>query len=52
MKPIPAPAEYAGRTDTAVSPFFFFPRAFELAKVEAALHEYLGLMWSAVNRSF
>ena len=31
------------------SPNQFFPRAVELRKVEAALHEYLGLLWARVT---
>ena len=32
-----------------LSPYQFFPRAVELRKVEAAVHEYLGLLWAKVT---
>jgi hypothetical protein len=31
------------------SPYQFFPRAGELRKVEAAFHEYMGLLWVKVT---
>jgi hypothetical protein len=31
------------------NPYRFFPRAGELRKVEAALHEFLGLLWARVT---
>ncbi len=49
MRPVPAPADFSGREIPGSSPFRFFPRASELGKVESALHEYLGLAWSAVK---
>jgi uncharacterized SAM-binding protein YcdF (DUF218 family) len=50
LKPIPAPTEYMSKENPGLSPLDFFPRAAELGKVEAALHEYLGLLWSTVKR--
>lgn len=49
MRPVPAPAEYAGRSLSGFNPSRFFPRASELGKVESALHEYLGIAWSTVR---
>jgi uncharacterized SAM-binding protein YcdF (DUF218 family) len=49
IRPVPAPADFTGRKISGSNPARFFPRAFELGKVESALHEYLGLLWSAVK---
>jgi len=49
MKPIPAPTDFGDWMRKENSPNQFFPRAGELRKVEAALHEYLGLLWARVT---
>jgi len=49
LKPIPAPTDYISKQSRTISPFDFFPRASALSTVEAALHEYLGLLWSTVK---
>ena len=46
LKPIPAPTDFGDWMRKENSPNQFFPRASELRKVEAALHEYLGLLWA------
>jgi uncharacterized SAM-binding protein YcdF (DUF218 family) len=46
LRPIPAPTEFGDWMRKENSPNQFFPRAVELRKVEAALHEYLGLLWA------
>jgi uncharacterized SAM-binding protein YcdF (DUF218 family) len=48
MRPIPAPTEFGDWMRKETTPYRFFPRASELRKVEAALHEYLGLLWAKV----
>jgi uncharacterized SAM-binding protein YcdF (DUF218 family) len=48
LKPIPAPTDFGDWMRKENSPNQFFPRAVELRKVEAALHEYLGLLWARV----
>jgi uncharacterized SAM-binding protein YcdF (DUF218 family) len=50
LKPIPAPTEFEYWIRKENSPNQFFPRAVELRKVEAAVHEYLGLLWARVTR--
>jgi uncharacterized SAM-binding protein YcdF (DUF218 family) len=49
MDPVPAPAEVTDFARNDISPFSFFPRAAALSKVEAAWHEYLGLLWAQFN---
>jgi uncharacterized SAM-binding protein YcdF (DUF218 family) len=49
LKPIPAPIEFENLMQKNIGPYHFFPRAVELCKVEAALHEYLGLLWARVT---
>jgi len=49
LKPIPAPTDFGYWMRKENSPGQFFPRAGELRKVEAALHEYLGLLWARVT---
>jgi len=49
MDPVPAPAEITDFARNDISPFSFFPRAAALSKVEAAWHEYLGLLWAQLN---
>ena len=51
LKPIPAPTEFGDWMRKESSPKQFFPGAGELRKVEAALHEYLGLFWAKVTGS-
>jgi uncharacterized SAM-binding protein YcdF (DUF218 family) len=49
LKPTPAPTDFGDWMQKENSPNRFFPRANELRKVEAALHEYLGLLWARVT---
>ena len=49
LRPIPAPTDFGYWMRKENSPGQFFPRAGELRKVEAALHEYLGLLWARVT---
>jgi uncharacterized SAM-binding protein YcdF (DUF218 family) len=49
LKPIPAPTDFGEWMRKENNPNQFFPRAVELRKVEAALHEYLGLLWARVT---
>ncbi len=51
MRPIPAPCDYLSLHRPRISPFDFFPRAGEMAKVEAVLHEALGLVWYSLSSS-
>jgi uncharacterized SAM-binding protein YcdF (DUF218 family) len=48
LNPTAAPTDYGVWMRKENSPNQFFPRAGELRKVEAALHEYLGLLWARV----
>jgi len=50
LKPTPAPTDFGHWMRKENSPDQFFPRANELRKVEAALHEYLGLLWTIVAK--
>jgi uncharacterized SAM-binding protein YcdF (DUF218 family) len=47
--PIPAPIEFEDLMQKEISPYQFLPKAVELRKVEAAVHEYLGLLWARVT---
>lgn len=49
MDPVPAPAEIADFSPRDLQPACFFPRAASLGKVEAAWHEYLGLLWAKMT---
>jgi uncharacterized SAM-binding protein YcdF (DUF218 family) len=49
LRPFPAPAEFGDWMRKETNPYRFFPKAGELRKVEAALHEYLGLLWARVT---
>jgi uncharacterized SAM-binding protein YcdF (DUF218 family) len=49
LRPVPAPTEFGDWMRKENSPNQFFPRAGELSKVEAALHEYLGMLWTRVT---
>jgi uncharacterized SAM-binding protein YcdF (DUF218 family) len=49
LRPIPAPTEFGDWMRKENSPNQFFPRAVEIRKVEAAFHEYLGLLWASVT---
>ena len=49
LKPTPAPTDFGDWMRKENRPNQFFPRAGELRKVEAALHEYLGLLWARVT---
>lgn len=49
MDPIPAPTEYIVVRQSHVHPRSFFPVADSLDKMEAAIHEYLGLIWLHVQ---
>ena len=49
LRPIPAPTEFGDWMRIENGPDQFFPRAVELSKVEAAFHEYLGLLWARVT---
>jgi len=46
LQPIPAPAGSRMAENTGSSPRLWFPRPENLQKSEAALHEYLGLVWA------
>jgi uncharacterized SAM-binding protein YcdF (DUF218 family) len=50
LKPTPAPTDFGHWMRKENSPDRFFPRANELRKVEAALHEYLGLLWAILAK--
>jgi uncharacterized SAM-binding protein YcdF (DUF218 family) len=49
LKPTPAPTDFGDWMRKESGPNQFFPRAGEMRKVEAALHEYLGLLWARVT---
>jgi uncharacterized SAM-binding protein YcdF (DUF218 family) len=49
LRPIPAPTDFGDWMRKENSPNQFFPRAGELIKVEAAFHEFLGLLWARVT---
>jgi uncharacterized SAM-binding protein YcdF (DUF218 family) len=49
LRPIPAPTEFGDWMRKETNPYRFFPGAGELRKVEAAFHEFLGLLWARVT---
>jgi uncharacterized SAM-binding protein YcdF (DUF218 family) len=49
MDPVTAPAEMVDFSPRDLQPAYFFPRAASLGKVEAAWHEYLGLLWAKMT---
>ncbi|MBI5581391.1 MAG: YdcF family protein [Deltaproteobacteria bacterium] len=49
LRPIPAPTDFGDWMRKENSPYRFFPRAGELRKVEAAFHEFLGLLWARMT---
>jgi uncharacterized SAM-binding protein YcdF (DUF218 family) len=49
LKPNAAPTDFGDWVRKENSPNQFFPRGKEMRKVEAALHEYLGLLWARVT---
>jgi uncharacterized SAM-binding protein YcdF (DUF218 family) len=46
MNPIPAPANYMVKKSRRFGPEYFYPSANALYRIEVAIHEYLGLVWS------
>ncbi len=49
MHPLPAPARYRVRFEGTVGFGSFFPSAGHLGNLQAAWHEYLGLLWGRLN---
>jgi uncharacterized SAM-binding protein YcdF (DUF218 family) len=51
MHPIPAPTDYRVREsqEEEINPGMFFPGSMELQKTEAAVYEYLGLVWAKLR---
>ena len=49
MHPLPAPAQYRVRFEGTVGFSSFFPSAGHLGNLQAAWHEYLGLLWGRLN---
>lgn len=49
MDPIAAPTNYLVDKQSRFHPQAFFPSAHSLRKMEAAIHEYLGLIWMRVQ---
>jgi uncharacterized SAM-binding protein YcdF (DUF218 family) len=50
MDPIPAPTNYMVVKQSRIHPKAFFPGSDSLRKMEAAIHEYIGLIWMHVQR--
>ena len=46
LEPIPAPADFRAPNIQSSDPVKFFPGAGSLGKTQAAVHEYLGLVWA------
>ena len=49
MRPLPAPARYRVRFEGTVSFSTFFPSSGHISNLQAAWHEYLGLLWGRLN---
>ncbi len=49
MDPIPAPTDYIIVKQSRFHPGMFFPDSGSLGKMEAAIHEYLGLIWMGLQ---
>jgi uncharacterized SAM-binding protein YcdF (DUF218 family) len=52
MNPIPAPSGQCGRTEgeSRFSPGRLFPNAANLVTADVAVHEYLGILWTRLQR--
>ncbi|MCK9195833.1 MAG: YdcF family protein [Syntrophales bacterium] len=50
MNPIAAPTNYMVVKQSRIHPQAFFPGSGSLREMEAAIHEYLGLIWMRVQR--
>jgi hypothetical protein len=49
MDPIPTPTNYLVVTQSRFQPGMLFPDSGSLRNMEAAVHEYLGLIWMHVQ---
>ena len=45
LKPIPAPANHLIKEGTEKNPWFWVPSSENIRKTEAAVHEYVGMLW-------
>ncbi|MDA8164765.1 MAG: YdcF family protein, partial [Desulfobacteraceae bacterium] len=51
MKPLPAPADHGIKENGLTRPLDYFPEPGNIAKSEAAIHEYLGMAWAKLRGS-
>jgi uncharacterized SAM-binding protein YcdF (DUF218 family) len=49
MQPIPATAGHRIKDKEMIDPFMFFPDSGGIGKMELAVHEYLGMLWSKLR---
>jgi uncharacterized SAM-binding protein YcdF (DUF218 family) len=49
MHPIPAPAGHKVKNNETINPYMYFPDSDGIEKMEFAVHEYLGLIWSKLT---
>ena len=49
LEPIPAPTDFKVQKSAHISPYRFFPQAGAIEKMEAATHEYLGILWARLR---
>jgi uncharacterized SAM-binding protein YcdF (DUF218 family) len=49
MNPVPAPTGHLARKKRRLTIGSFFPDALSLERSEAALHEYLGIVWAKLR---
>jgi uncharacterized SAM-binding protein YcdF (DUF218 family) len=49
MQPIPAPAGHRIKDKKTIDPAMFFPDSGGIGKMELAVHEYLGMLWSKLR---
>ena len=45
LNPIPAPTDYLVKKGEKINPLFWMPKSGNIAKTEAAVHEYVGMAW-------
>ena len=45
LNPVPAPTDHLIKKGKTLNPWFWIPKSANIAKTEAAIHEYAGLWW-------
>ena len=51
LNPIAAPTNHLVKTSLQHDPWYWNPSSYNIRKMEAAIHEYIGLFWSKLGGS-